>query len=473
MITYIIMITIGVGLFAYFMITKPDLATMAVVFLIYTNIPVLAKYAFGLHEFIAGSFILLLFLPLIGYIAFRREKIIIDHVLLLLTAFLVILLISSIFAKDIDRALKWVLAFVIEGLVLYFLIVNVVRSLETLKRIIWVLLLAGTILGSLTLYQRVTHSYTNKFGGLALGSVKHGGGDEFSSGTAALKDRLEIRTQRRAGGPFGAPNRYAQIMVVLMPLGLFMFWMQKSWSLKIVAGCALIIITSGMLPTYSRGAFVGVVLLLLFMTFMRYIRIHQFIGILVFLVVLMVVAAPGYFGRIQSLRGIEGLFTKDSEYRPDGTTRSRTTEMLAALLAFVDHPLLGVGPGQYTPYYSREYQLKKSIAFRHIDKSRRSHTLYFELAAETGVFGLIIFMATVFYIMWQLSKLRQQESSITSENSYIASALLLSIVGYLGTAIFLHFAFQRYYWLILGLSGAAIHILQSKKDKEIEGNQPL
>jgi oligosaccharide repeat unit polymerase len=443
---------------------------MAVVFLIYTNIPVIAKHTFGLHEYIAGSFILLLFLPLIVYLAFRREKLIIDHVLILLIAFLVILLISSLFAKDIDIALRWVVVFVVEGLVLYFLIVNVVRSLETLKRIIWVLLLAGTLLGSLTLYQKITHSYKNQFGGLALGSVSEGG-DEFSDGGSALRNRMVKKSYRRAGGPFGAPNRYGQIMVVLMPFGMFMFWMQRSWSLKIIAGLSLILITCGALLTYSRGAFVAMVLLLLFMTFMRYIRIHQFIGILVFILVLMVVAAPGYFGRIQSLRGIGGLFSEESNYRPDGTTRSRTTEMLAALLAFIDHPLLGVGPGQYTPFYSKEYQLKKSIAFRHIDKSRRAHTLYFELAAETGVFGLIIFMATVLYIMWQLSKLRQQESSITSENSYIATAFLLSIVGYLGTAIFLHFAFQRYYWLILSLSSAAVHILRSKQDKENDALQ--
>ena len=53
------------------------------------------------------------------------------------------------------------------------------ERLETLRRIIWVLLVAGSILGSLTIYQELTGSYHNTFGGLAMrynAEIGFGGG---------------------------------------------------------------------------------------------------------------------------------------------------------------------------------------------------------------------------------------------------------------------------------------------------------
>jgi hypothetical protein len=40
----------------------------------------------------------------------------------------------------------------------------------------------------------------------------------------------------------------------------------------------------------------------------------------------------------------------------------------------------------------------------------------------------------------------------------MATGLLLSIVTYMTTGLFLHLSYARYFWLMLALAGAAAHI---------------
>jgi hypothetical protein len=45
---------------------------------------------------------------------------------------------------------------------------------------------------------------------------------------------------------------------------------------------------------------------------------------------------------------------------------------------------------------------------------------------------------------------------------YGVLAYLLSIVTYLTTGLFLHFAFIRYFWLIIALAGAVLYIADQR-----------
>lgn len=279
------------------------------------------------------------------------------------------------------------------------------------------------------------------------------------SNTSAY-ERTDVGGQDRAGGPMGESNRYAQIMIVILPLALIFIFGRGSGAKKILAVIAASLILSGILLSFSRGAFVSLVIMFVALMLFRQIRVYQVAGISSLLLILMIFAAPGYFSRITTIMGAVDLVAENTGYEADAVTRGRTTEMLAALNVFLDHPLLGVGPGQYLPYYSQEYQLDPDIALRHIDRPRRAHTLYFELAAEVGLFGFVVFMLMPAYHMNRLLQLRRQGLSKSPDLSIIATALLLGLLGYFCTAIFLHFSYQRYYWFLLALSGAAVQILQ-------------
>ena len=54
-----------------------------------------------------------------------------------------------------------------EGLLLYLLVVNAVRSERMLVAIVWVLLAVGAVLAVLSIHQEVTQNFRNEYLGFA------------------------------------------------------------------------------------------------------------------------------------------------------------------------------------------------------------------------------------------------------------------------------------------------------------------
>ncbi len=439
----------------------PEPGTILVLFAIYSNLAVVAYKFHGLPQILAASISLLLCVPLAVYWFVRREKFVIDYPWLLMLAFLASLFASLMVAVDIDRGMEWIYTFLLEGLALYLIVINVVRRLSTLRSVIWALLVCGAFLGGLTLLQAMTQDYANNYGGLAQRNIEHwDGGDSFD-------EMDKVRLADRSSGPIGDPNRYAQIMLVLLPLGFFRIFDEERKRHKLFALVCTVLTLCGMLLTYSRGAFISLTVLVVVMTALRYIRFSRIALAAAGILVIIAVASPGYFIRMSSIANVQALFTKDASIKADGATRGRITEMLAAFNCYLDHPVVGVGPGQYSHFYSVDYMTDPAIAFRTILSTRRAHTLYFEMMAELGTLGFAAFMAIVLLIMTRLWRLRKHFTRRSRKDlANIASGFWLAIFAYMFSSIFLHFAYQRYYWILLAIAGAAVHILQGLAAEE-------
>ncbi len=439
-------------------ILSPDSATVVVLFLLYANIPVVAYQFHGFPQVLAGSVVLLLAIPLISIIVIRRQAVIVDATSGQLVLFLIALIASSMVARSLPIATGYTWDFVLEGLLLYLLILNVVRDLSLLRKAIWVILLAGLLMGSLSVYQAVTRSYQNQFGGMAQRVLKY-------DPTGARYGTEDMAKADRAEGPIGEPNRYGQIMVMLVPLAFLIFRIEKSRVLKAGAFACGGLILGGIVLSYSRGAFLALLLIFVLSAAIGHIRPSQLGGGLMIVLMLLLFVAPGYIGRVSTILGAEGLFSREAEVQPDAVTLGRTTEMLAAFHCALDHPVLGVGPGQYSPFYSELYHQDPEIAFRAIADTRRAHSLYAEMAAETGFIGLLIFLSIPVILLRRLWQLRSRFRPSRPELANLATGFGLAIVAYLATGAFLHLSYQRYYWLMLALSGAAVSILSRETEE--------
>lgn len=454
-----------------FVAHRPEYAVYVFVFVLYTNLAVIAKKLYGVPDFIAATFIMLLIFPLFEYVFRRRQRLMLDPVFGLMVVFMVTMLASSLVAINKKLAISWIIEFCIEGMLLYFLLINAIRTRKVLERALWVWLIAASLLGSLSLVQEMTGT-RNTFLGLAQ---RFEGEDESDEQQEAglLKAREKVRTSDRAGGPVNAPNRYAQIMLMVLPLAVFRFWRAENRRIKIYAVITSFLILSGVLLSYSRGGFLTLSVLIFLLVVLRYVKISQIVKTLVVVVLIIPFAAPGYFARLETIKGIEALFNPEAEVKADGPTRGRLTEMLAALMCFLDHPILGVGPGQYTPYYSMEYQTNSDFMFRYIDKARRAHILYFELMAETGILGFMAFMAIIFYMLQKLWAIRTFARRRRPDITNLATAFCFCILAYLGTSVFLHIAYQRYLWFLLGMASAAARVFEQElREKNAPAWQP-
>jgi putative inorganic carbon (HCO3(-)) transporter len=312
---------------------------------------------------------------------------------------------------------------------------------------------AATLLAVLTLTQAITADYERDFMGLAQRSLEH-----LEEGPEAAVG--EMGDEDRARGPVDEPNRYAQILLMAAPLAAALALIARSRMLAKAAGLAVLLILGAVLVTYSRGAFVTLVGLALLTPWLGLARPHRLAVALAVCVALTPLVAPGYALRIASIAGVADLFGT-SAVEADGPTRGRTTEMLAALAAYTEHPILGVGPGQYMPYHSVHYQALPEVSIRELAIPRRAHNLFLEVAAESGTVGLAVFLFIPLLLLRDLEGTRRRLLASHPDLARVAATFMLSLLAYLGTGMFLHLSYERYYWFLVGLTAAAAGALNS------------
>jgi O-antigen ligase len=427
----------------------PNITIIFVTFIIYTNAAVVMIKFHNVPEALGYALPLLLIVPFIWQVFINKKKLRINFVFVLMLVYYSIIVLGSAFSKDINLAIPSVINYMAEGLGLYFLLINTIRTPNLLKQVVWSLLVGGAIIGGLSLYQQVTGTHNNNYGGFA----------QVTGQGFATADTLQGEViQPRVSGPIGEKNRYAQIMLMLVPIGLFRAWGERGRNLRLVAFVLTGLIFIGGSLAFSRGAQVGLLLLIAIMTFMQYIKVHQlfviFLGI-----ILLLLAFPQNSVRFFSLAEIFSPREEGGLRSADGAIQGRATEMLAALLVFIDHPIIGVGPGMFR-YEMEEYS--KIVSLRNITTVREAHSLYPGVAAETGALGFITLMAIFLYTLYQLANARKYwlEKNHTGMAN-LCTGFFLAIISYMTTGIFLHMSYIRYLWLIMALGFIASQFRES------------
>jgi len=128
--------------------------------------------------------------------------------------------------------------------------------------------------------------------------------------------------------------------------------------------------------------------------------------------------------------------------------------------------VLGVGVNNYNVHYI-EYSQELGIDARY--ENRSAHNLYVEIAAEQGLAGLSLFFVTLFVVYRNMHT--SWESLVKSEDLQTAGMIVafsLGFLGYLFSALFVHDAYPRYFWLLLGIAFAIPKVVKStSKSKEL------
>ena len=237
-----------------------------------------------------------------------------------------------------------------------------------------------------------------------------------------LDTDTEFGTQApRAAGPFGEPNFFALSLAVITPFALLLVT-RGGWQ-RWLGSVSAICVIAGVMAAGSRAGLLTVFVVLLGAALVsgRRMRVPALAATAVLVVLVPVFASQT---------------TGSAERRVDG----RATENLIAIAMFRDHPIAGVGPGQYTVLY-RDYA-------RDIGNDPRSlrfaHSLPLEIAAEQGIFGLLGWLAVGAFMVRFVVVRRLWRSPL-------GAALLLSIVAYLFDSLFLHGSQLRILHILLGI----------------------
>jgi len=303
-----------------------------------------------------------------------------------------------------------------------------------------------TGLCALQLYQFVTGNYDQIFMGLA--SVRM---DQVVTGAASTP---------RLGGPINAPNLWGQVLVAVIPFAIYRLIDEKNRLLKLVSLLSIGLMLFVIFNTYSRGAYLALAVVLFFLILeLRVSPVLAASGAVVILLGLLVLPSS-YTERFLTLTDLTP-GTQNGIYQ-DTSFRGRSSEMLTGLAMFERHPLLGVGAGNYPILYQEYAQL---IGIETRAEQRDAHSLYVQIIAETGIIGIVIFIALMVSLLsalGQASKTVKMDPALSSWQSWL-SASRLSIIAYLTTSLFLHGAYLRFFWILVALAITAVQLVQQQQ----------
>ncbi|MCB9422081.1 MAG: O-antigen ligase family protein [Ardenticatenaceae bacterium] len=426
--------------------TRLEFGLFILIFITYTRLSDVLVHEHSLPS-IAQPLSLLLLVIIVGRWAFLNEKPLrqIEIPLVLLGAYGLVGFAAMLYAQDTSRV-QDALATYIKDVIITVLIIILLRRTSTFRAVIWTLLLAGIFMGSITAYQQLTGTYENIYWGFGL---------------AKIQNIVGKSNDYRIAGPIGDPNFYGQILLVIIPLALERLWHENRLVLRILAGWALAVCLLSAIFTFSRGAFLGLIVIAALSVWHYRIRFVPLLITILLGSVLLQFVPEQYSERVQTMTNlIPGISQEDA--RHDSSFRGRLSETQAGWRMFTDHPLLGVGLNNYAVHY-QTYSRQIGIDSRLED--RAAHNLYLEIAAETGLLGLFVFgtlLAFTFYGLTKAYSTLNQAGQWHEAN--MLRAFTIGLIGYLIAAFFLHAAYPRYMWLLLGIGMAISQTLNSTTD---------
>jgi putative inorganic carbon (HCO3(-)) transporter len=426
------------GLALLLMLTHLHVAPLVVLFGLFLNGPVVAAKFHSVPLSLATAFYGLLAIPLVVRLFLRREPLRVDLVFITMLLLLAVKAASSIGALDPAIAMEKIVKFAIEGLFIYLLLLNVVRSERDLRQALWALLLAAGVMSAVVVHQEVTRSLDNLYWGLGQRHAEFKVGGEW---------RL------RAAGSIGDPNYLAQILLIPLPIALTMLWTERAWWQRALLVLIIGLIVAACGATYSRGGAIGLLFILATVALLQRVRPAYIVAGGLTLLLVVGAAAPDYFERVRSLVSARDIASESGP--EDRAIAGRLGENLAAWNVFVDHPLLGVGPDHFQLYY-RAYADELGMLLHAED--RPAHNFYLSVAAEMGLLGLLAYLAVMGMPVVGLYRLRERVRETNPALAHLATGLLVSIMGYMVTGVLLTLAYERYFWSLLALAGVAIMI---------------
>lgn len=412
--------------------------TTAILFLVYLNAPAVAVRVHG-APFVLGALVpLALIIPVAHRVLVRGEEFRFPRLIIAAIVMLLLHALSSLVSIRPYESVATLVTWLSEGVLLALLIANAVRTRQEVIYAATAIVAAGAVMGFISILQQWMGAESSTFGG-------------FGQLASAMTDESG-RRELRLSGPIGETNRYAQIMAVLIPISAG-FAMTAKGRLRLMFGAATLLIGGGMALAYSRGAIVALGLAVPFALLFRFVRVRHLVmtGVVGFCVLLVL---PHYAERVISIGevAISSLGLGPVGLRnADGASRGRLTEMKSASMVFADQPILGAGPG-LAPLYYPEYAPVVGGKVR--PGTRRSHNLFLQLAAETGLIGLGAFFVVVGVALRELEGARRRLEKRDRVLWAIACGLELAVIISLTTSLFLHAAYIRYFWMLLGLSVA-------------------
>lgn len=306
--------------------------------------------------------------------------------------------------------------------IIFAVMINVLNTRERLRSILKVVVFCGTGLALYAIY-----SYLQ--------------GHIIVTGS-----KLVVRIAGLVEGMFGNPNDLATGLAILVPISVALAMTRSGMARVAFFACTLALV-SGIVVTFSRGGFLGLVAMgaVLLWKVGRRNRLMTAFAFCVMLGVFLAMMPGGYASRLTTILNIE----ED----PTGSAQARRELLNRGLSLAVNHPVIGLGMGNF-----HIYSIQEQVA----------HNSYLEIAAELGLAGLVAYLILIFAPLRSLRRIEREtkdahsppaslKEAVEHNDYYLSTALQSAFVAYLVCSFF---SSIEYLWYVYYLVAYAVSLRQ-------------
>jgi O-antigen ligase len=320
----------------------------------------------------------------------------------LLLLFGLTVLLSVPFADDPSNSLEGFFDF-IKVILIFVVIVNVVRTEQRWKLLLFLLLAISCFLGA--------------------SAVRN-----YQAGLQLVEG---YRVKGSIGNMFENPNDMALHLVTMVPIGVGLLLSTRNPLTKLFYVACTILMIAGIAVTFSRGGLLGLISAVGVLMWKLRSR-HRFL-VMVATILLggaLVMFAPG---------GLADRFNSVFDQDQGSSVSARKDDLKRSLLVTVRHPLFGIGIGNFM------FRSNRALA---------THNSYTQVSAELGLTALVLY---VMFIITPLKRLRAIERRQSTSNGksrfyYLAVGMQASLFGYMVCSFFASVAFLWYVYYLVALS---------------------
>ena len=256
----------------------------------------------------------------------------------------------------------------------------------------------------------------------------------------------------RVTSSFTNPNMLAEFLIMAVPLTFALAASVKSKRVRFALAVSTVLDLACLVLTWSRGAWLGIIIA----------------GVAALLIssknwlTAGLIAVPGAAAAFVCVDSNVTARLASVVNFSDSSTAYRINIWKCTLKMLGDKLLYGIGVGdsaftEVFPYY----------AYSGLINVVHAHNLYLQIAAETGIFSLIIFLAVVF--MFTYAGLSFVKTARADKNKYVALGILCAVsallIQGLTDHVFYNYKICLMFWLCIGLLFAHINAAKDSSDE--------
>jgi O-antigen ligase len=317
----------------------------------------------------------------------------------LISIFLFIVFLSFCYAPEQERALRKTL-FLFNIIPLYFISASLIKDKIQIKKIISISIFAALFAGIVGLIQFGSQFIIGRekianFWAEIISPIFYG--ESFGAqiiSTPSWFVNISGETYLRAFGFFPDPHMFSFYLGLIIPMVLvfLIFGNKKERENKkrVFIFIILTILILSVLLSFSRGGYLGMFAGLFSVIILSWKFLMPKMKIIIFLIIL--AGTVAFFipqnpiaSRINSIINLE-----------EGSNAGRLIIWQQAADVFREHPLTGIGIGNYSFYLFPEEKYRIPIY---------AHNTYLDIASEMGIFALIAWIGIFLACFWQLLKI--------------------------------------------------------------------